>query len=205
MILGTWHSWTIYEYVWQCDQGLTCHCYYFANFPTGHSIISEHNSNTHTDNYTIGGITWCGRREQSWDVSSVWQPTQHQDVQTPTPLHSGSLVGSVDRLNGGMEVHSPATLSFSDISPISPLSTPSTPDHHTQHDPEGDSWFEDDSAADQGNQSQFFFELVGDNLNKNIKPRDMQSDHQTESLHFFNTLAVRDRVNLAQLWEIELI
>ena len=66
----------------------------------------------------------------SHEMSAAFDsPTQHQDVQTPTPLHSGSLVGSVDRLNGGMEVHSPATLSFSDISPISPLSTPSTPDH----------------------------------------------------------------------------
>lgn len=152
---------------------------------------------TPTQTSTLLEQSFDAAEVSSHEMSAVFDsPTQNQDVQTPTPSLSSSPVGSVDHLNGGMEVHSPATPSFSDISPISPLSTPSTPDHHTQHDPEGDSRFEDDSATDQGDQSHFF-KLVGDNLDKNIKPRDMRSDHQTESLHFFNTLAVRDRVNLA--------
>lgn len=39
--------------------------------------------------------------------------------------------------------------------------------------------------------------LVGDNLDKNIRPRDMRSDHQTQSLHYFHTYAVRDRVDVS--------
>ena len=39
-----------------------------------------------------------------------------------------------------------------------------------------------------------FFKLVGDNLDKNVKPRDVRSDHQTE---FFNTLTVKDQISLA--------
>ncbi len=41
------------------------------------------------------------------------------------------------------------------------------------------------------------FKLVGDNIDKEVRPRDMRSDHQTKSLHYFHTYAVRDRVDLA--------
>jgi L1 cell adhesion molecule like protein len=40
------------------------------------------------------------------------------------------------------------------------------------------------------------FKLVGDNLDKNVRPRYRRVDHPTESLHFFQYYAVRDRVNL---------
>ena len=41
------------------------------------------------------------------------------------------------------------------------------------------------------------YKLVGDNIDKNITPRDMRSDHQTRSFHFFHTYAVRDRIDLS--------
>ena len=41
------------------------------------------------------------------------------------------------------------------------------------------------------------YKLVGDNIDKNIRPREIRSDHQTQSLHFFHTYVVRDRVNLS--------
>ena len=46
--------------------------------------------------------------------------------------------------------------------------------------------------------TQFLDDLVGDTIDKNIKPRDMRSDHQTKSLHYFHlyTYAVRDRIDL---------
>ena len=39
------------------------------------------------------------------------------------------------------------------------------------------------------------FKIVGDNLDKTIKPRDMRSNHQSQSLHYFNLYAVRDRID----------
>jgi len=42
------------------------------------------------------------------------------------------------------------------------------------------------------------FCLVGDNIDKNVKPRDMCIDHQTQSLHYFNCFALQDRVDLSQ-------
>ena len=40
------------------------------------------------------------------------------------------------------------------------------------------------------------FKIVGDNIDKDIKPRHMRSDYQTRSLHYFHSYAVRDRLNL---------
>lgn len=45
--------------------------------------------------------------------------------------------------------------------------------------------------------SLYYFKLVGDNVDKNVKPRNMHSDRQTQSLHFFNVYAVADRIDLS--------
>lgn len=42
------------------------------------------------------------------------------------------------------------------------------------------------------------FRIVGDNIDKNIKPRNMTSEHQTRSLHYFHVYAVRDRIDLSK-------
>ena len=42
------------------------------------------------------------------------------------------------------------------------------------------------------------YKLVGDNIDKNVRPREMRSDVQTRSLHYFHTYAVRDRVDMSQ-------
>ena len=42
------------------------------------------------------------------------------------------------------------------------------------------------------------FKLVGDNLDKSVRPRDMRIDCQTQALHCFHMYAVRDRINLAE-------
>ncbi len=40
------------------------------------------------------------------------------------------------------------------------------------------------------------FIIVGDNVDKNVTPRDMRVDHLTKSYHYFHSYAVRDRVDL---------
>ena len=39
------------------------------------------------------------------------------------------------------------------------------------------------------------FKLVGDNIDKNIHPRDIRTDHQGKSLHYFHTYAVQEHVD----------
>ena len=43
------------------------------------------------------------------------------------------------------------------------------------------------------------FKLVGDNIDKTIKPRDMQLNKQATSLHYFNVYAVKDRIDFSHL------
>lgn len=43
------------------------------------------------------------------------------------------------------------------------------------------------------------FKCVGDNIDKNVKPRFMRTDKRTRSLHFFNAYAVQDRVDCSNL------
>ena len=45
------------------------------------------------------------------------------------------------------------------------------------------------------------FKIVGDNMDKTVKPRDMRSDRQTRSLHYFHLYAVHDRVDASCLSE----
>ena len=41
------------------------------------------------------------------------------------------------------------------------------------------------------------YKLTRDNLDKNVKPTDYRVDSQTKSLHYFQTYAVRDRIDLS--------
>lgn len=46
------------------------------------------------------------------------------------------------------------------------------------------------------------FKIVGDNIDKNIRPSFQRINRQTVSLHYFHSCAVGDRVNLASLSDI---
>lgn len=41
------------------------------------------------------------------------------------------------------------------------------------------------------------FILVGDNIDKNVSPRDMRVDHLSKSYHYFHSYAVLDRIDLS--------
>ena len=43
------------------------------------------------------------------------------------------------------------------------------------------------------------FKLVGDNIDKTVKPREMRMDAQSKSLHYFNAYAVKNRLSTAEL------
>lgn len=44
-----------------------------------------------------------------------------------------------------------------------------------------------------------FFKLVGDNIDKTVRPREETSDYHNKSLHYFHTYAVRDRIYVSGL------
>ena len=41
------------------------------------------------------------------------------------------------------------------------------------------------------------FKLVGDNIDKNVRPRHQTLQRQTQSFHYFNSYAVKDRLDLS--------
>ena len=43
------------------------------------------------------------------------------------------------------------------------------------------------------------FKIVGDNIDKTVRPREMRIDHQSRSLHYFHLYGVRDRVSVDHL------
>ena len=43
------------------------------------------------------------------------------------------------------------------------------------------------------------FKIVGDNIDKYMKSRDMTADAQASALHYFNMHAVHDRLGMSQL------
>jgi L1 cell adhesion molecule like protein len=47
----------------------------------------------------------------------------------------------------------------------------------------------------------YSFKFVGDNFDKDVKPRDMRFNRQTQSLHYFNVYAVRDRIDTSNFSE----
>jgi len=43
------------------------------------------------------------------------------------------------------------------------------------------------------------FKIVGDNIDKSVRPSFQRAQHQTKSLHYFNSYAVRDRVDCTSM------
>ena len=56
----------------------------------------------------------------------------------------------------------------------------------------------DDSSLDE-NLTWDGFRVIGDNLDKNVRPRFRRIDRGTQSLHFFHVYAAKDRVNLSNV------
>ena len=48
-------------------------------------------------------------------------------------------------------------------------------------------------------QSPTTYIIVGDNIDKNVTPRDMRVGNQVKSLHYFHSYAVQDQVKLGSL------
>lgn len=87
--------------------------------------------------------------------------------------------------------------------PFSPITTSSPISVTVMDDVEQDvsEWFTESASAshvDSESVAQEWcgFKVVGDNVDKNIRPSFQRYDRQTLSLHYFHSYAIKDRVNL---------
>ncbi len=62
--------------------------------------------------------------------------------------------------------------------------------------------FSENESDTCSSESHYSYFIVGDNFDKNIRPREMRVDNQMKSLHYFNSYAGLDRV--CQLLKIAL-
>ena len=46
------------------------------------------------------------------------------------------------------------------------------------------------------------YKFVGDNIDKNIKPRYQRQDQRAKSFHYFHGYAIKDRVNFSRISDI---
>ena len=127
--------------------------------------------------------------------------TTASDIHIPT-AHEGSQPSSQSLPTEDARVNEPDNESM--ISTDSSQPSPSSPEHSTtsQHSSES---VESEMDVDAFLGPEYHpctprlltYRIVGDNIDKNIKPRNMTSDHQTRSLHYFHAYAVRDRIDLS--------
>ena len=78
----------------------------------------------------------------------------------------------------------------------------STDSEHSskRHELDRDSEWEE--MEEEGSQTWCGFKLVGDNIDKTVRPRHETIDMKSQSLHYFNAYAVLDRVNLSSFSDI---
>ena len=109
---------------------------------------------------------------------------------------------------------SPTAPSYSPIHSISPVSPNNSPESMSiasessvddnsvmlQEDPEITCGMDQDEMSNEW----FGFKIVGDNIDKNVRPRHQSIDTRTKSLHYFHAFAVLDWVDLSSQSEIRL-
>lgn len=143
------------------------------NIPSDHVPVASLSSSIHADSSLQ--LVLSGPSQESSPVASP----QHTKSDESSDNITSSASSSVSSIQSSSSLASPvpSELSFSDSLPE--VDTFLGPEPHV-------------APA-----KLHTYKLVGDNIDKNVRPREMRSDCQTRSLHYFHTYAVRDRVNLS--------
>ena len=104
------------------------------------------------------------------------------------------------------DVSSPESFCGPEFSPLSVVDSPeSSPSHslvdqehpHTTNNTQDLQQNGGNNSIEQNSNQVKGVKIVGDNIDKSVKPRFMRSDHQNKSLHYFHCYAVRDRFDLS--------
>ena len=114
------------------------------------------------------------------DDHSVLTESQ-KDIQPPAAFEDDHSVLTESQ----KDVQPPAA--FEDVTPVTENVTPVTEYMSTV------------DAATSEKHKWCGFKVVGDNIDKNIRPSFHRLQHQTQSLHYFHCYAVKDRVDLSDL------
>ena len=100
---------------------------------------------------------------------------------------------------------SPFRTSGPQFSPVTPSSVGL--DHHGDGDSRQSQSTKGDTTQEMAVQSLprqvFGVKLCGDNVDWTVTPRSIRADRQTQSIHYFHSYAVRDRIDMSGLSDIQ--
>ena len=146
----------------------------------------------------------------------VYMQAEHEEPMQLTPVpsvpQSPSLSGEMFESPGDIHLEPRDTSLLSSGSNLcTPLNSTNRSDSHFLEDVPDSSTFvvppptstPVSSSASVVKSNWYGFKLVGDNLDKSIKPREMREDHQKRMLHCFHMYGVSDRINLSSFSDIE--
>lgn len=118
-----------------------------------------------------------------------------------------------------LEVSEPSSITSPEISSLSSVSSlivnrsDSSCDGYVQREDEqvqqnaqskaGGQIFGEESTEHDENSSEWHgFKFVGDNIDKTVRPRHQTTDLRTQSLHYFNSYAVEDRIDFSSYSDV---
>ena len=136
--------------------------------------------------------TNCSDEERVDETTSLPLQVDPENPENPLPTAE-----STDESSTTLSVEAPPYTEISAESSSSVSSTSGSPDDSSSTDLSLTDIFGCDVSFTPTLASLPTLKLVGDNLDKNIKPRDMTEDNQTQSLHYFHVYGVRDRIDLS--------
>ena len=119
-----------------------------------------------TENYTEEDASGAA----ALDSTEVTENEVENDI---SDHDSGSSAGSLFPLSQTSESSSISTPSFSDFTDSSSIQSEA-------------------NISPMLSPQMSTYKLVGDNIDREVRPCDMRSDYQTRSLHYFHTYAVKD-------------
>ena len=127
----------------------------------------------------------------------------------PSGIHDGSSTASSDDEGSSCSMSSPIAPPYSPIGGSESTSVTSEMACTTEEESESESTIVEASGTimedganvtmEESRNSWCGFKLVGDNIDKNVRPTHQCLDHQTKSLHYFHAYAVVDRIDLCEL------
>ncbi|XP_062521158.1 uncharacterized protein LOC134196093 [Corticium candelabrum] len=140
---------------------------------------------------------------QDWDKEvRLWsEHWKALTLESHPPRDGGSNLPLLDTepAAGQLEVSSERTISPRTFSPLATLSdiSDSSPFASQELSPSchGDSMVSDEVRS--AGQTWTGFKVVGDNIDRNVRPAYQRMDHRTQSYHHFHSVAIKDRVDLS--------
>ena len=142
--------------------------------------------------------------DESFSMSDIFGPSTY--ISQPEPVRASTPLSSVGDVSANTKDTSCSILSpqnFSLLSEDLSVSSHSVTDHsmsHIQSTPSDDLVEDSPPPLRRGyayGSMWVGFKILGDNLDKTIKPHDVRSNNQSQSLHYFNLYAVCDRIDFS--------